>query len=113
MENLESCESTFVPIMKEDEIHPMAEFACRFILKHKSKKSEWKKIKNSLTPIEGTTANRLGEICLETLNRVERDEYIDQVTALGLAWYIIEFLAKDAVALTAKSLNAKKRRIKK
>lgn len=94
------------------EIHPMAEFSCKFILDFRKNEKEWKEVKRRMN--NGIRdGDRKSAICYETLRRIETDEKIEHTYAMGLAWYLVEFLTRTSAYDLVRMVSRKKERKKK
>lgn len=94
--------------LEPGEIHPMASYACSFIFDVKKKKRTWKELISGLL-YSASKGDRNANICLGTLNRIEKDEQVEHTYVLGLAWYIFEWIGKDIHNKITSSVKAKKR----
>lgn len=88
--------------LKPSEIHPSAYSAMEWFNKWRSDLQDYFLLKESLasTAIEG---NRTAQICLGTLERLEKNEKVSDRYLLGLVWFIRDNVIERKAIM--KSLN--------
>jgi len=73
--------------LKENEPHPCAHIAMRFLAEQKINLKYWMIMQESIASnaIEG---NRTAEICLSTIRRLEEGKPVSDRYLMGLAWMV-------------------------
>lgn len=78
--------------LSEGELHAMIYMCVDFIMDFKSKALHWRALGIYLKEM-AVKKDRKSILCLETYNRIDSDQHVDQLYVFGLSWYIIEYMA--------------------
>lgn len=73
--------------LKENEPHPSAHIAMNFLAEQKMQFKDWMMMQEAIASnaIEG---NRMAEICLSTIRRLEEGKPVSDRYLMGLAWMV-------------------------
>ncbi len=81
--------------LHESEYHPAADIAMRYVIKRRNDVHGWSVTTEAIAST-AMSGNRLAEICLSTIRRLEAGEPVSDRYLMGLAWMLYSLDTAEA-----------------